>query len=313
MKKLGLIGAVLLVAASPVWARVDIKCMPEDGNTFTVRYAVSDANKVRAFALDIIVNSPNKIISVTDPNAKYWVYPGSIVILNGEVNNVGTPVANPYDPCTLPGETQPGLDHNGITIEMGSLYSPTGDGSSGSPAKTGPLFKFTLGDRPTTHCSCYVTIRENMVRGGVVLTNGSHPDVNAPTNFCLDCLRNGDVARPQEYADWVKYRRPKCWCYQRQCRGDIDGLKQGPYWVSVNDMTIFRTAVGQLDKNVPPGGFCADIDHKTQGPYRVSVNDIIILRKYIGQLVANVPICDKPDVPKGYPAPYTGPYNFWSN
>jgi hypothetical protein len=178
MKKLGLITAVLMVVAAPALATVNITCTA-DGNMVTVSYAVvSEPNKVRAFGLDIMVDSPAKINDVNNLNPKYWVYPGSIVIVNGEVNDVGTPVANPYDPCTLPGQTQPGLNSGGITIEMGSLYYPTGDNSPNAPGTSGTLLRFKV-----CHVfeGCKVTIRENVIRGGVVLTNPAlDPVVNSP-------------------------------------------------------------------------------------------------------------------------------------
>ena len=50
------------------------------------------------------------------------------------------------------------------------------------------------------------------------------------------------------YAEWVgagkNWNRPECWCYERQCRGDTDGLKQGLLWVSDNDLTTFAAAFG---------------------------------------------------------------------
>jgi hypothetical protein len=64
--------------------------------------------------------------------------------------------------------TLPGLDSNGVTIEMGSLYYPTGDNSPNAPDLSGTLLKFTV-----CHVfnGCTVEIRENTARGGVVLTN----------------------------------------------------------------------------------------------------------------------------------------------
>jgi len=325
MKKLGLIGAVLLVVAAPVWARVDIKC-GVDGNIVTVSYrVVSEPNKARAFALDIMITSPAKIGDVNNypvyPGSyanKYWVYPGSIVIVDGDVNDSGTPVANPYDPC-VPGGTRPGLDSNGITIEMGSLYYPTNDSSPNSPAgvKTGSLWnqpgagaweqllKFRVDKRPAA--PVYVTIRENTVRGGVVLTNGGHPDVNVPVNWPLDCLIGGN-AGTTEYANWVKYGRPKCWCYQRQCRGDTNGAAQLGAWVSLVDLTTLRSAYTKSDAVLAtiPNGICADFDHKAQLGARVTLNDLTILRAYYTKAAAQVPICTLAPV-------ITGPYNWWSN
>jgi len=177
MKKLCLVVAVLMVAAAPALATVNITCTA-DGNVVTVNYAVvNDPNKVRAFALDIMVDSPAKINSIDYNDPNYWVFPGSIVIVDGEVNNVGSPVASPYDPC-LPGQTLPGLDSNGVTIEMGSLYSSPRDGDQNAPNWSGRLLKFTVCHVFT---GCKVRIKENTVRGGVVLTNVSQPTVNIPS------------------------------------------------------------------------------------------------------------------------------------
>ncbi len=88
MKKLCLVVAVLMVVAAPALATVNITCTQAPGTRMvTVNYAVmSEPNKVRAFALDITVNNAAKIIEVNDLNPNYWVYPGSIVIVNGAGN-----------------------------------------------------------------------------------------------------------------------------------------------------------------------------------------------------------------------------------
>ncbi len=109
-----------------------------------------------------------------------------------------------------------------------------------------------------------------------------------------------------EYNNWVYWNKPACWCYQRQCRGDADGLKLGPFWVSGNDLTALRNCIGKLEPAMPPGCECCDFDHSKLGPFWVSGNDLAILRQYIGKLEALVPICDQPPI-------YTGPYNFWTN
>ncbi len=109
-----------------------------------------------------------------------------------------------------------------------------------------------------------------------------------------------------EYNNWIYWNKPACWCYQRQCRGDADGLKLGPFWVSGNDLTALRNCIGKLEPAMPPGCECCDFDHSKLGPFWVSGNDLAILRQYIGKLEALVPICDQPPI-------YTGPYNFWTN
>ena len=55
---------------------------------------------------------------------------------------------------------------------------------------------------------------------------------------CLKCTA-------PEYSDWVAWGKPACWCYERQCRGDINGKKDGvavKYYVSGADLSLFKTA-----------------------------------------------------------------------
>jgi hypothetical protein len=123
------------------------------------------------------------------------------------------------------------------------------------------------------------------------------------TKPILDCLIGG-IAGPKEYTDWVAWGKPNCWCYCRQCRGDIDGIKIGPFWVQALDLAIFRAAFGKNDAALAlvPNGICADLDHLKIGPFRVQALDLAILRTYFGK--AAVPNCATPPI-------YTGPYNFW--
>jgi hypothetical protein len=298
MKKLGLIGAVLLLVATPVWAvhsRVDITCTA-DGNVVTVNYKVNptadEPNKVRALALDIMVDNPAKIndvnnypvYNVNDPTSyqqKYWVYPGSIVITNGIVTDSNTPVASA---TRFPVGTLPGLDSNGVTVEMGSLYSPTGDNSPNAPGTSGTLLKFKV-----CHVfnGCKVKIRENVIRGGVVLTNPTaDPDVNSPDyTFNLECFSSGYTT----YNDWKTLGKPNCWCgikgtpqWPYQCDGDADNLTQVTgknYRVYTDDLALLSANWKKkiTDVTLNP---CADFDHKAQVTgknYRVYTDDLAIL------------------------------------
>lgn len=284
MKKLGLVMAVLMVVTAPVWATVTITCTPGAGadcNLVTVSWASNEPNKVRAFALDITVDSGAKIVSVSDPNVKYNIYPGSIVINTTTnpptVTDYGTPVANPYDPCTLPGQTQPGLNSSGITIEMGSLYYPTGDNSPNAPPNSGKLLKFRVSK------DCTVTVAENAIRGGIVLTNPSaDPAVTLTgcTVVCaqVDCFPNTYTT----YNDWKTLNKPDCWCAPPkgsgyQCDGDADGLTEGAlkFRVYANDLNL---VIANWKKKITDATLnpCADIDHKSEGAlkFRVYANDL---------------------------------------
>jgi hypothetical protein len=314
MKKIGLVAVVLMLAA-PVWASVNITCTQVPGTAMvTVSYAVvGEPNKVSGFGLDITVDGGAKIIDVngyavypTNYVGKYWVYPGGIVISGGQITDPNKPVALSTDPGALGG-----IGTSGITVEMGALYYPTGDNSPNAPPgiKTGNLWNCS-GDllRFKVDKDCGVTITENTVRGGVVLTNPSlNPVVNSPgvgatPKFQVlmgptDCLPN----TVPYYSEWVLMGKPNCWCYPRQCYGDADGLKQGSaltgyMYVGTSDLNILISGWKILDPPKGPGvtlaQACADFDHLKQGSaltgyMRVGTNDL-------SKLIANWKVLEPP-------------------
>jgi hypothetical protein len=119
-----------------------------------------------------------------------------------------------------------------------------------------------------------------------------------------DCLNRNAPG----YADWVAWGRPDCWCYPRQCRGDIDGKRILMKWVQGADLTAFRAAFLKTDAQLAliPNGICADLDHKRILMKRVQGADLTVFRAYFLQPDALVPICDQAPV-------NTGPYNFWTS
>jgi hypothetical protein len=117
-----------------------------------------------------------------------------------------------------------------------------------------------------------------------------------------DCLNS----TASEYPDWFFLNKPDCWCYQRQCRGNINGKKTGPYWVQLLDLQAFSAAFNKMDAQLAaiPNGICADINHKKTGPYRVQLLDLQELSKYFNKMEAQVPMCDQAPL-------LTGPYNYF--
>ena len=111
------------------------------------------------------------------------------------------------------------------------------------------------------------------------------------------------------YADWVGYGKwvmPNCWCYQWQCRGDIDGIKQGTARVSTFDLAIFVDAFGDADFKMDQIKICADLDHKKQGTSRVSTDDLAIFIQYFGRADFKVQPC-----PMDWDGVGGDDYNFW--
>jgi hypothetical protein len=230
-----LIALVVMLAAVPAMASVDIGASASmvDANTalVTITYdATSEANLVRAFALDIaIVGDPNiNVIDVNCVNGDYLIYPGSngIEISGGAVTSYGSCACNASDhPDTLGGV---GTD-DGVTIEMASLYEA---GVDPAPGK-GPA---TLAEITIQGCGdANVVVTENAIRGGVVMEG---PDevvtVNMPADVELTlvcetlCLKvgqmvGGNMITQAMFDLWDSLGQPASWCYDCHYRCDTDG------------------------------------------------------------------------------------------
>ena len=327
MRKVSLILVVLLFVA-PAWARVDIKCTVE-GDEVTISYRVmeDEPNKVRAFGLDITVDK-GTITGYDDTvNDDYVIYPGSIVINTSVpdpcVDDYGTPIG---DPCDHP-DTQPGLDSNGITIEMGALYAPPDDNSPNAPPDQNDNNFYELLKLIISDLGACVTITENEARGGVVMTDPTiDPDVNATGDCCGEepyCFPVNDPAYTQQAADYLAYKansnpavgiRVDCWCHivdpndpktcinlpcVFQCDGDADGATYGSkkYRVYLGDLNL---VVANWKKKItdPTIDPCADVDHVSYGSkkYRVYLGDLNTVVNNWKAKDSNLPgDCPRPD------------------
>jgi hypothetical protein len=282
---------VLVLLAAPAWATVTITCTPGPGDCdVTISFTNDGDPCVRGFGLDVDTGDAN-VVEVNCVNADYYVYPGDIDIdASGTVTDWGECVCSGYS------GTQSGLGEPNVTIEMISNYV----GAPNAPNQINvDLVIITLAKNAT------VSVDENTILGGVVMED---PNLD-PTVITTGCSVGGCGAEclvdegDQEYTDWVSLGRPDCWCYRKQCRGDIDGITTGPFVVAIPDLTAFKASLNQF--TLPPGGECADLDHIKTGPFRVGIPDLTIFKAYLNQFV--VPDCDQAP-PSG-----TGPYNFWTN
>lgn len=275
---------VLLMLAAPAWAEVLITGVDQaDEANAVISFANSEGQHVRAFSVDIIVDGGAVISAVECLNDDYYVYPGSVEISDNEVTNPGSCVCDDsYD------DTLGGLDTNGVTIEMASLYSPNDPEHPNEPADSGVLLKITLvGNDQQTVC-----IRANGLRGGVVMEDASTVEPNAPC-FTVDLPQSrcmGD-SHP-DLLEWQAVGEPNCWCYPRQCRGDVDAAQEyGSYWVLLLDLDQFKTYFGETGVSGEPG-ICSDLAHDEEyGSYRVLLNDLNEFKLYFGE--TTVPCCDE--------------------
>jgi hypothetical protein len=260
MRKFCFLLTALLLTAQALAGGVTISCQqvgdPEDGIVEVSYIADDDANIPRAFGLDITLDNAETITAIIDANEKYWVYPGTIQIVDGVVTDEGEPVA-PGGYKTAKG----GIDTNGMTIEMGSLYAEEDDqGHTEGPPDAGVLLTFSVSG------SCQVKIEGNAARGNVVLEDTSEAGTNLPTTcdvvITVDCFVVGNadgcghVITQADYDMWVSLSKPDCWCYPCHCRGDADNT------CTITSPDIMNT------RNAWPGApvygtynACADIDY----------------------------------------------------
>jgi len=286
MKNMVLTLAVLVLASSAWATDVAITCTDEGGGVVRIDYAVTGSPKVRAFALDISVDkgtidaiSNFKVGESTAGNKGYGIFPANFSrfitvdpatgqVTTWDVNNY-TPVADANDPGALGG-----LGTAGITIEMGALYYPADDSSPNAPDNTGTLCKIKVSQ------SAIVTISENVIRGGVVLTDPSVTG-NVKVSGCTVTVGPADCF-PSDFSafnDWVALGKPDCWCTKYQCDGDADVKTSGfpfNFRVFTGDLALI---VDNWKKKIddPTLDPCADIDHKDSGfpfKYRVFTSDL---------------------------------------
>lgn len=151
MKKLVSLVTIMALVV-PALAAVDVTCVDEGGGIVAINFDAGGTPLINGFGLDIVADDAN-IIAVTDINEDYWVYPGTIVIEDGNVTDEGTPVA-PAGFKTALG----GLGTSGVTLELAALYAE-GDPA---PDASGLLLKIEVDG------ACTVSIAVNDMRGGVV-------------------------------------------------------------------------------------------------------------------------------------------------
>jgi hypothetical protein len=175
--------AVALMLSITAWAGVTIDCSIDGSNRVTISYdASAETELVRAFALDVTVDSGQTINSVVSTNPDYGIYPGSIMIdASGNVTDYGSPIAAQSD---YPGDTLGGVGTSGVTIEMASLYAA----GETPPAAADDLITLQLSGPGV------VTVNENVIRGGVVMEDPQVPaNPTLPTQCDAGAGCKGDV------------------------------------------------------------------------------------------------------------------------
>lgn len=193
MRKILFVLVAVFVLAAPAIARQDVYCTA-DGNTVTVHYD-GNGDLIRAFGLDISVDSGATIESVGSFDPNYYVSPGTYSYNSGTGEVVwGNPIADG------------GATTSAMTIEMGSLYADNDPcGHTTPPNTSGILLVFDVNCQGAPDCN--VTIEGNAARGNVV-----------PETVVADVNYTGCKA-----VCTVGWAYPACWDWLGQCHGDGNG------------------------------------------------------------------------------------------
>jgi len=206
MRKLMLIVAAIAIAA-PALATVELGIVNNTDGTADITYNCTAGEAVRAFALDITVDTGTidavsgfKTGESVTGSLGYGIFPGNFRdYINPATPNWGDPNYTPIAPSGDP-DALGGLGTAGVTIELGSLYV-----DANAPAASGTLCILDISD---TALMC-VTL--NTSRGGVVLEDATA----APTNTLPVCETIVAGNPP-----------PACWAAPlgaSQCHADTDG------------------------------------------------------------------------------------------
>ena len=293
-----LMAMLVLVMAVPAMAVVNFTATDAGSGKLQIAYTTTDGDLPRGVALRVSLSDGAVVDTTVAPVADAafntfidWAYSNP---LNYAVGN-GHPLAKATEAGALD------ADASDFSICMGVLDQ--GGNQAAGPASSANLVTIQLkGTADTT-----VTITGDTLRGPASGVVGSVLSSNLPLTVVvklgapIECVKS----TASIYADWVAWGKPDCWCYERQCNGDINGKKEpiGTAQVGATDLGIFKNAFGKnpTDLALVVNGICADLNHKKEpiGVARVGATDLGTFKLYYGKALAAIPACPNAD------------YNFW--
>jgi hypothetical protein len=230
-------------------------------------------------------------------------YRGGLVFVDGSLGNVNVTLALATPPGP-PVYTNPasngatGIARAGINLAWNAGAGATGHDVYFGTAATPPLVS---SNQPGLTYATSTMGQGRLYYWQIVERNSAGTNAGPIWSFRVEeCLRTTAAPSPGSYNDWVTWGRPKCWCYSRQCRGDINGTRN-MQWVQALDLGAMAAAYGKTDAVLATitNGICADLNH-TKNMQRVQALDLGILASYYGKADINVPICNIANV------------NFWT-
>lgn len=304
-----LMAIMVLVMAVPAMAVVNFTATGTDDGSgkFTIAYSTTDGDKPRGVALwiscsdgataDVVATSAAKSWEPKFNTFIDWAYSHPLEFGFTPDKQTGHPLALLSAPGAL-------ADVDAVS-EFAVCMGVLDNNGAQAPGPESTTNLVTIKLNKGTADQTTVTIRANTLRGPASGVVGSVLNSNLTNPEPLTCVVKFGVvecvkATASFYNDWVAWGKPECWCYERQCRGDLNGLKDGlvvKYWVSGTDLGLFKNGYAKNDAalKLVVNGICGDMNHTADGlvvKYRVSGTDLAEFKKYYAKADASVPACD---------------------
>jgi hypothetical protein len=243
-----------------------------------------------------------------DPNGKQSDYlnvvantiRGGVILENGSAATTNLPIVNqplPFSVCPDPPATltYPAADGNNGRYQVSWSADVDADGyelerSPNAGSSWTPIYSGS----DTVVCD---DVNTGNYRYRVRSTAGGCSP-SAWTTGTTDCavVLCFPTSEPN-MSNWKKVGKPRCWCYERQCKGctkgSVEGSKKGGYyWVGNTDLTTLLNAYIVFEPTFGSGivgsdGICASLKHYVEGSkkggyYWVGNPDLtVLLNNYI--------------------------------
>jgi len=261
----------------------------------------------------VIVGTPGAAVAITQDALRGGIvaYAGAMTVTPLTINTtIGAAVAETITTPTVAKTTAAPAIAGRVNAVRSETFVASGAVSSLGHTLE---YQFNWGDGtalvwgPATQTHTFATATTSAWTTNVTVTARCAADTAVVSAASAAIVETGEAVKSTAtmYADWATWNRPNCWAFQRQCRGDINGIKN-TFWVQGADLTIFRAAFNKTDAVLSTvvvsgtPGVCADLNH-TKNTFRVQGADLTTFRSYFNKVDASTPVCPNAD------------YNFWTN
>ena len=245
----------------------------------------STGDTVNMVGLGLDVDTTADVTAVEIVTPDFNIYPDAAYseeLGDGYVYGEGTPVAAKL----VAGEIALATSPQSFALSFGNLNGIDVAGATGADTVVVKLTLAATGD---------VTVCENATRGGIVAVDGTALDAACagPVTINVGPGECFSSAAGQKYTDWVAWGKPDCWCFKKQCNGDINGSSFIGKPVTTADLNTFKATFNQIDSVVQgvAGGICADLNHAAFIGKRVTTADLNTFKTYFNVAEASVPLC----------------------